>query len=86
MGDMSRGWHCVLYVCQAAIRRGTAISMDHAQLVHKQWTHAAEQGLSLHILRVGTHNNIADLPSRNALTFLLSVGAVPVAPILRDSY
>ena len=38
--------------------------MDHAQLVHKQWTHVAEQGLNLYIVRVGTHDNIADLPSR----------------------
>ena len=51
---------------QAAIRRGTAISMDHAQLVHSQWTQAAEQGLNLYVLRVGTHDNIADLPSREA--------------------
>ena len=38
--------------------------MDHAQLVHKQWTHVAEQGLNVYIVRVGTHDNIADLPSR----------------------
>ncbi len=51
---------------QAAIRRGTAVSMDHAQLVHAQWTQAARLGLSVHVLRVGTDDNIADLPSREA--------------------
>ena len=69
-----------------AIRRGTARSMDHAQLVHQQWTHAAEEGLSLYILRVGTHDNIADLPSRGELVLLAGNGAVQMAPVLRDSY
>lgn len=49
---------------EAAIRRGTAVALDHAQLVHTQWTHIAEQGLRVHVLRVGTHDNVADLPSR----------------------
>jgi hypothetical protein len=79
-------WGVSNWACQAAIRRGTAIALDHAQLVHTQWTQAAEQGLSLHILRVGTHDNIADLPSRDELTLLLSLGAVPLAPVLRERY
>lgn len=49
---------------EAAIRRGSAIKMDHAQLVHSQWLHAAENGMELFIRRVATDNNIADLPSR----------------------
>ena len=69
---------------QAAIRRGTAISMDHAQLVHAQWTHVAELGVSLHILRVGTHDNIADLPSRNDMRLLSQLGAFPLMPMLRE--
>ena len=66
----------VLYRCaeQVAIRKGAAVSMDRSQLVHSQWTQAAEQGLELHILRVGTHDNIADLPSR-------AVGADGVRPL-----
>jgi hypothetical protein len=67
---------------QAAIRRGTAVSLDHAQLVHTQWTQAAEQGLSLHILRVGTHDNIADLPSRGVGAVACVRGAHRVARAL----
>ena len=61
-------WYALLPAAclQAAIRRGSARSMDHAQLVHAQWTHAAMLGLNLHILRVPTDDNIADLPSREA--------------------
>ena len=61
---------------EAAIRRGTAVSMDHAQLVHKQWTHIAEQGLRIHVVRVGTHDNIADLPSRRVRLSLSGVDVV----------
>ena len=46
------------------MRRGSAKSMDHAQLVHEQWLQAAEYGMELFIRRVGTDDNIADLPSR----------------------
>ena len=76
----------VLLMCQAAIRRGTAISLDHAQLVHTQWTHAAEQGLSLYVMRVATHDNIADLPSRDAFDMLRVAGAEELEPILQREY
>ena len=71
---------------KASIRRGSAVSMDHAQLVHEQWTQVAEQGLSLYIQRVGTHDNIADLPSRDDIQLLESVGAQSIAPVLRNEY
>jgi len=60
--------------------------MDHAQLVHKQWTQVAEQGLRIHVVRVGTHDNIADLPSRRAYRMLESAGVTWVSPILKDEY
>ena len=60
--------------------------MDHAQLVHTQWTHAAEQGLSLYVMRVATDDNIADLPSRNALQMLQMAGAEQFAPLLQSEY
>ena len=44
--------------------------MDHAQLVHAQWTQAARMGMSLFIKRVDTHDNIADLPARLVDTLL----------------
>ena len=60
---------------EAAIRRGSAVAMDHAQLVHAQWTYAALNGLRLHIVRVGTHDNIADLPSRGDFRLMHQLGA-----------
>ena len=47
-----------------ALRRGCARQWDHAQLVHQQWLHALKMRLALHVVRVDTHDNIADLPSR----------------------
>ena len=78
--------HCDNTGAESAIRRGTAISCDHARLVHTQWTHAAELGASLWIERVGTHDNIADLPSRNEFRVLEQAGATYVCPVLRDQY
>ena len=40
---------------------------DHAQLVHAQWLHAAREKVTLFIKRVGSKDNIADLPSRKVL-------------------
>ena len=62
------------------------MSMDHAQLVHAQWTHIAEQGLSVHVLRVGTDDNIADLPSRNELRMLQAAEAEQFPPVLHSAY
>ena len=47
-----------------ALRRGCARRLNHAQLVHQQWLHAFKMRLALHVVRVDTHDNIADLPSR----------------------
>ena len=46
------------------MRRGSARTWDHAQLVHAQWLHAAVLGMNIYIKRVDTNDNIADLPSR----------------------
>ena len=52
------------------MRRGTAKRMDHAQLVHAQWLHAVRSGMRIFVKRVSTHDNIADLPSREASAFV----------------
>ena len=78
--------HCDSTGAESAIRRGTAVSHDHAQLVHGQWTHAAECGMSLWIQRVATDDNIADLPSRNEFRVLQQAGADYVQPVLRSRY
>eukprot|EP00973_Karenia_brevis_P044466 6158648-Karenia_brevis.AAC.1 len=60
--------------------------MDHAQLVHSQWLHIAELQIEVWIQRVGTHDNVADLPSRNDLSVLRAIGATSVEPCLKDIY
>ena len=67
-----------LRVLQVALRRGTARKLDHAQLVHHQWLHAAVHGMELRVKRVATHDNIADLPSRGEFGILREHGAVEV--------
>ena len=68
-------------MCQAPIRRGTAISPDHAQLVHTQWTHAAER-----VESISTHDNTADLPSRDAFEMLRAAEAEELEPIFQCEY
>ena len=58
-----------------SVRRGTARSWDHAQLVHAQWLQLALMGSQVHVLRVATDDNIADLPSRGEFNVLRAVQA-----------
>ena len=78
--------HCDNTGSEVAIRRGTARSWDHAQLVHEQWLHAACKQISIFVRRVCTDDNIADLPSRGELELLAAVGAVEVEPMLAATY
>ena len=75
-----------LAVLQVALRRGTARSYDHSQLVHAQWLHLAELGVQAHVLRVSTDDNVADLPSRLDFDLLEACGAIYVAPKLLAKY
>eukprot|EP00973_Karenia_brevis_P041837 5791564-Karenia_brevis.AAC.1 len=69
-----------------SLRRGTARSLDHAQLVHEQWFQAAVLGIKLYVTRVGTKENIADLPSRMDFAFLRKMGACEYKPVLIEKY
>ena len=60
---------CSVLFTQVAVRKGTARSADHAQLVHAQWLFVAMYGIELFIKRVATDDNVADLPSRQADLF-----------------
>ena len=62
---------CSVYCLQVAFRRGSARSYDHAQLVHRMWLHAAVERLDIHVVRVATDDNLADLPSRQVQILLL---------------
>ncbi len=68
------------------LRRGTARSWDHAQLVHEQWLHAVVNRMHLYVRRVPTDDNVADLPSRLDFALLESVGAELVEPLLAPAY
>ena len=50
--------------------------------MHSQWLHAAKSRLFLHVVRVATDDNIADLPSRRDFGFLKHIGAIEVPPVL----
>ena len=60
--------------------------MDHAQLVHEQWLSLALLGCSVHVKRAGTHDNIADLPSREEFRILRAKKTVEVHPQLSCAY
>ena len=83
---------------QVSVRRGTARSWDHAQLVHAQLFFAVAKKMDLFVVRVATELNVADLPSRQVSRFprarglrcqgaqdfalLKRMGAVEVEPVL----
>ena len=74
--------HCDNKGSEASIRRGSARSWDHAQLVHAQWLHAARYQMSLFIKRVNSKDNIGDLPSRGDFNLMHALGAEWVQPKL----
>ena len=71
---------------EVTMRRGTARSLDHAQLVHSQWHHVARLGAGVYVKRVATDDNIADLPSREEFRIFETKGAVFVPPALETKY
>ena len=74
---------CCLLICrQVAVRRGSAKKWDHAQLVHAQWYHITRIRAAVFVKRVGTHDNIADLPSRQVQCVFVALYTVLVAFIV----
>ena len=71
---------------EVSIRRGTARALDHAQLVHAQWFHIVRLRAEVFVKRVGTHDNIADLPSRADFGILRDMGVTEVRPQLEVEY
>ena len=51
-------------------------------LVHAVWLMAAKHGVGLWVDRVGTHDNISELPSREQYGLLAHLGAQWVQPQL----
>ena len=67
---------------EVSFRRGTARSLDHAQLVHTQWLQVARLGLEVWVKRVRTEDNIADLPSRRVRHSCCVLRCLPVCSVL----
>ena len=65
--DKARGEH--------ALAAGSAKSDAHNVLIHSMWMVAMKLGLGLWVERVGTKDNIADLPSRESYDLLEKLGA-----------
>ena len=90
-GEWLAGRNVVIHIGNTAgsevtMRRGTARSLDHAQLVHSQWHHVARLGAGVHVKRVATDDNIADLPPREEFRIFRETGAVFVPPALETKY
>ena len=71
---------------EMALRRGSARSYDHAQMVHAQWTFIAKAGIAVHVQRIASDDNIADLPSRGEMQWIASRGVIEVKPKLAEVF
>ena len=79
-------WYLSVEGSEAATREVTARSWDHAQLVHAQWIHAAMIGIDMHVVRVPTDDNIADLPSSESYALVEQLGGWWTRPDLHESF
>ena len=83
---MAIWWYGATIGSEMALRRGSARSYDHAQMVHAQWTFIAKAGIAVHVQRIATDDNIADLPSRGDLRWIASRGVIEVEPKLAEVF
>ena len=67
-------------------QKGTSKQWDHSAIVHCLWLKAVEIGMDMHVSRVPTHDNIADLPSREEYGLLKHLGASWTEPLLDDRF
>ena len=56
---------------QRSTERGRAKAWDHSCIVHVLWLEAACLQMHMHVERVPSEDNIADLPSREARSFIV---------------
>ena len=71
---------------ERGVHKGAAKAWDHSQIIHGIWIHAVRLQAHLHILRVPTEDNIADLPSRCEYDLLERIGAPWYTPKLANHY
>ena len=71
---------------ERATARGSAATWDYSAVVHCLWRFAAKHGFGMWLERVGTKDNIADLPSREEYGLLRAIGARRVEAQLDASF
>ena len=71
---------------ERGVTKGAAASWDNSQFIHCIWTHAARINSYLHVMRVPSEENIADLPSRCEYDLLHALDASWLAPVLDVVY
>ena len=76
---------CRLWLLERGARE-FGFALDHAQLVHTQWFHITRIRAEVFIKRMGTNDNIADLPSRCEFGILRDSGAQEVKASLEVGY
>ena len=89
-GDFVRGRRVAVWSDITGSEKGTAKGAckewDHSCIVHCLWLKAAALGIDMPVFRVPTHDNIADLPSREEYQLVRSLGASWLEPVLDDSF
>ena len=69
-----------------AVRSGAAKQFDHACLAHSIGRMALCANCNLHVHRVASADNIADLPSRESYSLLCRMGAEWIPPVIDDAW
>eukprot|EP00969_Alexandrium_andersonii_P115670 5114688-Alexandrium_andersonii.AAC.1 len=73
------GKWCIVYTDnkggEGCLRKGDAKRPDHDLLAHAVWLLAAKYDVGVWVERVGTDDNLSDLPSRQRYEALEAMGA-----------
>ena len=67
---------------ECTLRKGLAKSQDHNRIIHAMWLMAAKLNWALWVGRVGTHDNIADDPSREHCAKLVEENVEWIQPYI----
>jgi len=71
---------------QNTTAKGAAKAFDHTCLIHGIWSRALQMRTGLHICRVPSCENIADLPSREEYWLLHRIGAQFIEPHFHSTF
>ena len=69
---------------ESASRKGTARSWDHAVMIHDIWSMALRNNTAVWIERVGSDDNLSDLPSRESYLLMGALHGQWRAPLLPE--